>query len=212
MRSAHFDNLTKTVKFVKFNIMESKNIEKIVVEAKKVFLRYGFRRTTMADLARGAQMSRPALYLVFPSKEDVFMAVVARSIKESTEEIRTGIPRLRTVREKLEFAFEVWYVRPFEMVLASPDAGDLLESGCEVACEPLTKARDDFMAIVTEVLKPLVREQSRVKLSAARIAELLCGAAHGFKETAKDAATLRRMLNDHLALILEALRDQPDRT
>ncbi len=191
--------------------MESKNIEKIVVEAKKVFLRYGFRRTTMADLAKGAQMSRPALYLVFPSKEEVFMAVVTRSIKELTGEIRTGIPRLKTAGDKLAFAFDVWYVRPFEMVLASPDAGDLLESGCEIACETLTKAEEDFMAIVTEVLKPLVHEQSRVKLPAARIAKLLCGAAHGFKKTAKDAAELRQMLNDHLTLILAALRDHPDR-
>ena len=203
--------MTKNVIIVKCIVMEAKNIEKIVAEAKKVFLRYGFRRTTMTDLARGAQMSRPALYLVFPSKEEVFMAVVMRSIKESTEEIRTGIPRLRTAGDKLAFAFEVWYVRPFEMVLASPDAGDLLESGCEIACEPLTKAGEDFMAIVTELLKPLVREQSRVKLPAARIAELLCGAAHGFKKTAKDAAELRHMLNDHLALILAALRDHPDR-
>jgi AcrR family transcriptional regulator len=193
-------------------IMDSKNIEKIVTEAKKVFLRYGFRRATMADLAKGAQMSRPALYLVFPSKEDVFRAVVVRSIGESLEEIRTGIPRLKTTRERLTFAFEVWYVRTFEMIRASPDAGDLFESSCEVACEPLAKAHADFVAIVTEILKTPVREQSRIKLPAARIAEILCGAAHGFKKNAEDATELRRILNDHLTLVLAALQDSSERT
>lgn len=185
--------------------MDPKNIEKIVTEAKKVFLRYGFRRTTMADLAKGAQMSRPALYLVFPSKEDVFTAVVTWSVSEMLKEIRAGIPRFKTAGQKLSFAFDVWFVRPFEMILGSPDAGDLLESGAEIACEPLAKAHADFVAIVTEVLKPLVREQSRIKLSAAEIAEILCGAAHGFKKSAKNGADLRRMLEDHLTLILAGL-------
>ena len=187
--------------------MESKNVEKIIVEAKKVFLRYGFRRTTMADLAKAAQMSRPALYLVFPSKEDVFMAVAERFMAEALDEIRRGIPPLKTAAQKLTFAFEVWYVRPFEMIQASPDAGDIFESGCEIACDTLLKAKTEFEAIVADLLKPLVREQSRVKLSAAKIAEILCSAAHGFKETASDTAELRQMLNDHLALILAALHD-----
>lgn len=185
--------------------MEPKNIEKIVVEAKQVFLRYGFRRTTMADLARAAQMSRPALYLVFPSKEDVFVAVVAWCIAEAREEIREGLPRFKIPRQKLTFAFEVWHVRPFEMILASPDAGDLFENSVKIACEPLAQAQAEFAGVVTEVLKPLVREQSQVKLPAARIAELLCGAVHGFKKNAKDAAELRQMLADHLTLILAAL-------
>ena len=184
------------------NIMESKNTEKIIAEAKKVFLRYGFRRTTMADLAKAAQMSRPALYLVFPSKEDVFLAVAKQFKADALGEIRRGIPPLKTAAQKLTFAFDVWYVRPFEMVQASPDAGDLFESGCEIACEVLGKAKAEFEAIVAEVLRPIAREQSRLKLPAVRIAHILCGAAHGFKETASDAAELRRMLNDHLTLIV----------
>ena len=190
--------------------MESKNTDKIIAEAKKVFLRYGFRRTTMADLAKAAQMSRPALYLVFPSKEHVFMAVAERFMADALDEVRRGIPPLKTAVQKLTFAFELWYVRPYEMVLASPDAGDIFESGCELASEALNKAKADFEAIIADVLKPLVRGQSRVKLPASKIAELLCGAAHGFKETAGDAAELRQMLNDHLALVLAGLCDQPD--
>src|SRR5579859_434608 len=135
--------------------MEAKNVEKIVVEAKKVFLRYGFRRTTMADLAKAAQMSRPALYLVFPSKEDVFVAVAERFLTEMLDEVRRGIVPLPSAAQKLTFAFEVWYVRPFEAILASPDASDLLESSCEVASEAMTKAKTGFEAIVAEVLKPL---------------------------------------------------------
>lgn len=187
-------------------IMESKNVEKIVVEAKKVFLRYGFKRTTMADLAEAAQMSRPALYLVFPSKEEVFIAVAERFIAEMLEEVRQGIPRLKTAPQRLKFAFEVWYVRPFELIKASPDACDLFESKeALMAKANFIKAKADFETIVADVLKPLVREQSGIKLKATKIAEILCCAAHGFKETANDAAELRQMLDDHLTLVLAGL-------
>lgn len=185
--------------------MEPKNVEKIVIEAGKVFLRYGFRRTTMADLAKAAQMSRPAFYLIFPSKEEVFLAVVKRFIVEMLDEIRRGIPGFKTPEAKLAFAFDVWFVRPFEMIQASPDASDILESGSEIACHELTRAKADFEAIVTDVLKPLVREQSKVKLPAAKIAEILCRASHGFKGTTKDAAELRQILHDHLTLVLASL-------
>ena len=136
------------------------------------------------------------------------MAVAERFMTEALDEIRRGIPPLKTAAQKLTFAFEVWYVRPFEMIQASPDAGDIFESGCEIASETLLKAKTAFEAIVADVLKPLVREQSRVKLSAAKIAGILCSAAHGFKGTASDAAELRQMLNDHLALILAALHGE----
>ena len=194
------------------NIMDSKNTEKIIAEAKKVFLRYGFRRTTMADLAEAAQMSRPALYLIFPSKEDVFIAVAERFIADMLAEVRQGIPPLKTPAQKLTFAFNVWCVRPFELIQASPDANDLFESGCGSASEALLrakayfiKAKTEFETIIADVLKPLVREQSKVKLTAQKIAEILCRAAHGFKETASNTAELRQMLDDHLILVLAAL-------
>jgi AcrR family transcriptional regulator len=184
--------------------MESKNVEKIVTEAGKVFLRYGFRRTTMADLAKAARMSRPALYLIFPSKEEAFLAVVKRFIAENLDEIRRGIPRFKTAEQKLAFAFDVWLVRPFEMIQASPDASDILETGSEIACGEMKQANTEFEAIVTDVLKPLVRE-SKVKLPGAKIAEILCRAGHGFKGTARDAGELRQMLHDHLTLVLKGL-------
>ena len=38
--------------------------------ATKVFLAYGFARTTMDDIARAAEMSRPALYLLFKNTRE----------------------------------------------------------------------------------------------------------------------------------------------
>src|ERR1700739_1109236 len=44
----------------------------IVLAATQVFLRYGFKKTSMDDLARAAGLSRQGLYLHFPTKEALF--------------------------------------------------------------------------------------------------------------------------------------------
>ena len=42
------------------------------------FATYGYRRTAMDDIARGAGMSRTALYLHYRNKEDIFRSLALR--------------------------------------------------------------------------------------------------------------------------------------
>ncbi|NLR73407.1 TetR/AcrR family transcriptional regulator [Novosphingobium sp. ERN07] len=44
--------------------------------AEGVFMRHGFARTTMGMIGEAACMSRPAVYLLFPGKEEIFSALV----------------------------------------------------------------------------------------------------------------------------------------
>jgi AcrR family transcriptional regulator len=185
--------------------MAHEKTEHVVAAARKAFLRYGYRRVTMGDLAEAAQMSRPALYLVFPSKEQIFTEVVSRSIAENFEEIRKGIPGFKTVEEKLAFAFEVWCVRPFELIQASPDAADLLESSHEFAAEVTSKAATDFESLLVELLEPLVRKKTALKLSPHQVARILRTSANGFKRAAKDSADLRRLISDMRRIVLSSL-------
>ena len=48
----------------------------ILRAAFEVFADYGFRRAAMEDIAKRAGMSRPALYLRYSGKEDIFRALV----------------------------------------------------------------------------------------------------------------------------------------
>jgi AcrR family transcriptional regulator len=47
-------------------------LEKVFDAASNVFSQYRFRRTSMNDVAQAAGFSRPALYLMFEKKEDLF--------------------------------------------------------------------------------------------------------------------------------------------
>ena len=64
--------------------------ERILRAAQEVFARYGYARTTMGDVAQTAGISRPALYLVFPGKEELFSAVIHRMNTEAFQDIHAG--------------------------------------------------------------------------------------------------------------------------
>jgi AcrR family transcriptional regulator len=180
--------------------------EHVLSAARSVFMRYGFKRATMSDLAEAAQMSRPALYLLFSSKEDIFRAVVSQLFTDMLREIREGVSQHEDVAEQLIFAFEVWCVRPFEMIQISPDAKDILESGYEFAAEITVQAFADFEQILADVLRPLANAQAETNLSAVQLAHILTAAVQGFKESASSVVQLRPMITGLITLVLAGLQ------
>jgi AcrR family transcriptional regulator len=177
----------------------------VIRAANRVFLRFGFRRTTMGDIADEARMSRPALYLVFPSKQQIFAAVLARALDAELDEIRTGVAKAARPRDKLLVALDIWCVRNYELTHASAGAQDLYDSSFEVAGDVASRAGAAFDAIVAEILAPLVAARPLVALSAREIARLISSAIVGFKATAKNAKQLRATIRSFVAVILASL-------
>jgi len=188
--------------------MAGKNDDKIIAAARHVFTRYGFKRTTMGEIAAAAGMSRAALYLVYPSKEDVLTAVVTRVFAAMLDEIRHGLGRFATAEEQLTFALDVWCVTGFELVQAAPDAKDLYESSYQFAAEVTARATADFVALVADVLDPLVRQQAKVALSSVQIAQVLASAVLGFKGSVTTTEQLRTLIARLITIILVSL-DNP---
>lgn len=52
--------------------------ENIVNVATQVFSRYGFKKTSMDDIARALRMGKSSIYYYFKGKEEIFQAVVDR--------------------------------------------------------------------------------------------------------------------------------------
>lgn len=182
--------------------------EQVLSAAERCFVRYGYRRTTMGDVAVAAEVSRPALYLMYSSKEEVFRAVVARLFATMLAEIGEGIDARLEPMEQLRFAFEVWCVRPFEIVLDAPDAADLLENSRKLAADAWSEAEADFEAIIADVLVRVMQGRAGPGPSAAQAARVLATAVPGFKESARSVAELRGQIGDLLVLVLSGLRAQ----
>ncbi|NER02837.1 MAG: TetR/AcrR family transcriptional regulator [Okeania sp. SIO3C4] len=76
--------------------------EQIVKEASAIFSHFGFRKTTMDDIARATNKGKSSLYYYFNSKEEVFEAVVEREIAHLRKRLRLAINSSEDPKEKLK--------------------------------------------------------------------------------------------------------------
>lgn len=60
----------------------------IIAAADRLLARYGYRRMTVEDIAREANIGKGTIYLHFPSKEAVILAVINRHIDATLEVLR----------------------------------------------------------------------------------------------------------------------------
>lgn len=61
--------------------MPNEEIRNIIIEtAREIFGKYGFKKTTMDDIALAVRKGKSSIYYYFESKEDVFRAVVDNEI------------------------------------------------------------------------------------------------------------------------------------
>jgi AcrR family transcriptional regulator len=183
--------------------MDLEKRDAVLSAARNTFLRYGYKRVTMKDIAEAGGISRPALYLIFKSKEDIFKGVYEHWVKETLAEIESKISSLKTADEKLRAAFELWTVRPFEMMLASSEVAELVECTFGFAQDSVRQGYRSFEKIIVPILRShSVFQNSKITISAEKAAHVISSSARGFKISAKDPAGLRSLIKDLLILTL----------
>ncbi|WP_095089445.1 TetR/AcrR family transcriptional regulator [Mesorhizobium sophorae] len=100
---------------------------RILDGAMKVFLAYGFSRTTMDDIARAADMSRPALYLLFKNKTDIFRAIAMMVLSRSVESAKMALAGDGAFTERMTQAIDEAFISMMSAVVASPHGAELLD-------------------------------------------------------------------------------------
>jgi len=185
--------------------MASEKQRRVLEAANEMFFRYGYRRTTMGDIAKAAGMSRPALYLVYPSKEEIFKAGVISFMEDALGEIEAGLGARDSMREKLEYAFDIWLIRPYEVIDRLPDAKDLLDNAHGAAGEEMLQAKARFEGLLTNILEPLTGNAPASGMTAAQVAHLMAFSVISFKENAKDVEELRSLIDGLITMTMATL-------
>jgi len=75
--------------------------DQILSEARKVFEKFGFNKTSMADIAAAARKGRRTLYTYFTSKEEVFRAVIDVEVEALALSLKEIVHSNQPPREKL---------------------------------------------------------------------------------------------------------------
>ncbi|MBV8036392.1 TetR/AcrR family transcriptional regulator [Roseateles sp.] len=182
--------------------MRTDKEQQVIQAAYGVFFRYGFARTTMGDLAKAAGMSRPALYLVYPGKGEVFQAVVEWMSDSLLASIESSLKPDWSLERKLTHVLELSVAQPYEQVKANPDAQDLLALDSQMPA--LESAYGKLQAYLEGLLEGPMKQSGR-KGSASDLARTLMSAMRGFKLVAADAKDLRRLMAMQVGLVTAAL-------
>lgn len=77
-------------------------IKEVIEAAKVLFQRYGLKKTTMEDIAKFVGKGKSTLYYYFPSKIEIFEAVIENEIRELFESIEKAASKESTARQKLK--------------------------------------------------------------------------------------------------------------
>jgi len=90
--------LKKTEEEIKAEIIEA---------ARHLFMKYGFFKTTMEDIAKTVKKGKSTLYYYYKSKDEVFLDVINQVAKSLLFNIREKVNQISSASEKLLGYFEI---------------------------------------------------------------------------------------------------------
>jgi AcrR family transcriptional regulator len=164
----------------------SSNPEKryrVVTAALSAFSRFGYRRASMADIAAAAEMSRPALYLVFPNKVAVFRALADMLLAGAMTGAEAAWPDDIAPADGLAAAILAKDLPIHQLLAATPHAPEILAELKTLADDLYRATAARFLDLVTTRLTAAGDPQ------AAATARLVTNAAEGLKHAGLDQAT-----------------------
>jgi AcrR family transcriptional regulator len=106
---------------------------RIMDGALKLALSYGYARTTMDDIARAADMSRPALYLLFRNKTEIYREIARTVMRQSIEAARGAINSEGDFTKRLGSAIDAAIFSSLCQFAESPHGGELLDMKTSLA-------------------------------------------------------------------------------
>ncbi|WP_158241898.1 TetR/AcrR family transcriptional regulator [Tabrizicola sp. TH137] len=111
----------------------TERLDVILDAAFRAFATYGYRRTAMDDIAKGAGISRSTLYLHFRNKEDIFRSLAIRYFDEALRDMGAALERPgQSLEQALLAAFIAKDGKFMEAVLTTAHGEELMDAGFSV--------------------------------------------------------------------------------
>lgn len=108
--------------------MSQENKRKTILQAAlSVFIQYGYRRTSMEDIARSAGVSRASLYLQFKNKQEIFRTLSQQLHDDAIARAKIALNRKGKLKDRLLAAVEEKN-KDYELIYGSAHGSDLIEA------------------------------------------------------------------------------------
>ncbi len=183
--------------------------DQLLEAASQVFLRFGYRKSSMDELARAAGLSRQGLYLHFSSKADLFRAAIAWMLDRALSGARAALsdPTL-SARDSIVAAFDA-VDGPF---VGGPAHGPHVAELLETSQRLVGSLVDDHQQAVVDLLALTLVQRGLVgaldgldpraqALTPDDLALTLVAVSHGLKHSLDDRQVYRQRLAQAVRLL-----------
>ncbi len=151
--------------------LEKKNL--IAEAAKSLFVKYGYSKTSLDDIAKEAHIGKGTIYYYFESKEDIFFTITENQIQSITQRLK--IKRLERRIRNHEDYFINCILEPFNILLDFDNViFDLIHTLKTTYTKTLDELEDRWKESViehTELVINRCAEEEGFKVDARELAE-----------------------------------------
>ncbi len=173
----------------------------ILASALEAFAAYGFRKTSMDDIAKGAGMSRPAVYLHYKNKEAIVRSLTRAHYAEKTANVSQALSGSGSVSQRLARAID-GQIKGLAEILTSPHGREMLDTSKSTASDILAEGEEEMTALYADWLR---QEDSagRVRLpnGPEETAKTITATLMGVKMTATNAAEFEQRISQLAELL-----------
>ncbi|WP_299666106.1 TetR/AcrR family transcriptional regulator [uncultured Ruegeria sp.] len=184
---------------------EDSKTSAILSSAFQAFATYGFRKTSMDDIAKGAGMSRPAVYLHFKNKEAIVRELTQFYYGEKTALVAEALSGDGTLPQLLEQAIQV-QSRGMAEILASPHGLEMLDATKSMSTDIIQDGEAELTRLYADWLR---REdaagRAHLPVGPDEAAKTITASLKGIKMTASTAEEYEQSVSQLAALLGAAL-------
>jgi AcrR family transcriptional regulator len=154
----------------------------ILEAALECFLQFGYSKTSLDDIAKRANISRPLIYRKFKNKEDIFTAVFEFTFEGRYPRAEQALAVPGRPRDKLLQVYEILLLEPWDEMMGAPMAAEFYE-----VCSRL------FPQVETKHER-LVLKYTQAILETKELSEVFMLAVDGLQADLPTTRVLRRRL------------------
>jgi len=130
------------------------NDDKSVNDILTVFARYGFKKTSMEDIARAARISRQSIYNRFGSKEAVFEWVVVTFISNLLKGVAKTLQAPNPAPlVSLAQAYDIWAGSQIPLLSGTGHGAEILDLAIATAHRAPTDYENEFATLISVFLQ-----------------------------------------------------------
>jgi len=192
------------------NLSEPKSRRQtILLSAWEVFAAYGFRRTSMQDIADKAGISRPALYLEFNNKTDIFRGLAKSIFRQNIANVEEVFATDDLLKDKLLKALVISFADFYQQIENTPHGEELLSVKTELASDIYLDWLDDIKSTICSGIQKACEagdvDIGNSGVGAEEIARIVINTMHGSKSRQTSEVELRNQAENVVTLVMAAM-------